>query len=562
MVYVLITALLLFFLVKNHLKQLRETRNALLNKNQNLIEYQNKLKEKNDEYYSLFEEYKAQNEDLELTKSKALKNAEHFKLLIDNAPDSIFIQTDNKIVYVNKKTLELLEANQPADLIGNSIFSIVHPDDINRIEQRVELLRSKEEALPPMEVRLLKLNNEVIDVETSSVPIVYDKKNSAVVFVRDITERKQQLKEIKRQKEFIQTILDRLPIGLAINRFNEGDATYMNKKFTEIYGWPEKDLINIEHFFKKVYPDAEYREKIKEMIIADIATGKPEKMHWENITITQKSGEKRIVNAVNIPIFEQNTIVSTVIDVTDLKKTEQELLRSKELAEESNRLKTAFINNISHEFRTPMNGILGFVDLLLRPNISETRRKKYADLIKESSRHLLDLVNDTVEVSHIQSDTLTISSTEFDLNEIIQEILRIYKSTVFKKGIKLDVKVNCTGDQRKIESDRYKVFRSIKHLVDNAIKFTKAGKVEIVCERNKQMVHVTVKDTGVGISPDAKDIIFDSFRQTEVGYTRNFGGNGIGLFIVKSYIDALGGEINFTSQQGEGSTFELRIPVQ
>ncbi len=140
--------------------------------------------------------------------------------------------------------------------------------------------------------------------------------------MESMTERYKLLnQELTERNEFIEVILDNLPIGVAITLINEGTAIYMNRAFTEIYGWPAEELTNIAGFFKKVYPDTEYRAEIEKKISDDIASGDPERMHWENIIVTGQSGEKKIVDASSIPVFEQNLMISTVMDVTDLQRT-------------------------------------------------------------------------------------------------------------------------------------------------------------------------------------------------------------------------------------------------
>lgn len=143
--------------------------------------------------------------------------------------------------------------------------------------------------------------------------------------MESMTERYKLLnRELTDRNEFIEVILDNLPIGVAINLISEGTAIYMNRAFTDIYGWPAEELTNISGFFEKVYPDKEYREKIQKMVMDDIAGGDPEQMHWNNITITGQSGTERIVNASNIPVFDQGLMISTVLDVTDLHKTTED----------------------------------------------------------------------------------------------------------------------------------------------------------------------------------------------------------------------------------------------
>src|ERR1035437_2414764 len=147
---------------------------------------------------------------------------------------------------------------------------------------------------------------------------------------QDITERKRAEEELKKKNTFIQTVLDNLPIGIALNEIDKGRAFYVNKKFEEIYGWSKDEMKDIPDFFEKVYPDKKYREELKLKIIADIQSGDISRMHWEDCIVTHKDGSTHIINAVNIPLAEQNTMVSTVIDITGRKRAEDELRESEE----------------------------------------------------------------------------------------------------------------------------------------------------------------------------------------------------------------------------------------
>jgi len=149
--------------------------------------------------------------------------------------------------------------------------------------------------------------------------------------IEDVTDRKRKEVQLRDRNQFIQTILDNLPIGLAVNYFDEGTTTYMNKQFQEIYGWSEEELKNIPEFFEKVYPDPDYREELQTQVLADIESGDPGRMQWDNLKATQKDGSKRIISAKNIPIIEQNFMISTVQDITERKQTEEALRDSEKL---------------------------------------------------------------------------------------------------------------------------------------------------------------------------------------------------------------------------------------
>ncbi|PKP39783.1 MAG: hypothetical protein CVT98_00490, partial [Bacteroidetes bacterium HGW-Bacteroidetes-15] len=210
---------------------------------------------------------------------------------------------------------------------------LVHPDDWDRVkDMNIRCVNGISENID-MEFRMKSYSGEWKWIYSRGRAVERDKKGLAKRIVGthiDITERKQFEETLKQRNAFIQTVLDNLPIGLALNNIDEGEATYMNKKFQEIYGWSEEALKDISKFFEKIYPDKQYREELMGRIMADIQSGDPERMRWENIKITQENGNTRIVNAVNIPLFEQNTMVSTVLDVTEQKSAEIALQQSEE----------------------------------------------------------------------------------------------------------------------------------------------------------------------------------------------------------------------------------------
>lgn len=545
--FVLATSLLLFFFIKNYLTKNRKA--------------EQELKNKKEEYYALFEEYKAQAEDLHVAKDKIEESLHSLKLVLENAPIPIFIQTDERFVFVNKALCEMYDAENEKQLLNQNVMERAHPDYLDYIKQRIHKLNNKRENVERSEYKHLKLSGESIDVEIQAVPFKYQGINGALVFIQDITAIKKYIKEIEQKNTFINTVLDNLPIGVALNKFNEGVATYINKKFEEIYGWPAADLKDIKSFFKKVYPDKAYREKIVNMITNDMETGRAENMHWEDIEITQKNGEKRIVNAVNIPLIEQNTMVSTVMDVTTQKQFEKELILAKEKSEESNRLKINFLNNISHEFRTPLNGMLGFLDLALQEDLSREQKKEYYKIIKESSRQFLNILTDVVEISQIQSKIDSHIITSCNLQQIIDKIIQDKKIQVDKKDIDLHLKINCNTEELVVQTDQHKLERSLIHVLDNAIKFTHKGNIVLSCTRAKDEIEIGIKDTGIGISKSDQLKIFEPFRQIETGETKSYGGNGIGLSLVKSYVESLGGKIALESELNKGTHVIIRIPA-
>jgi PAS domain S-box-containing protein len=398
-------------------------------------------------------------------------------------------------------------------------------------------------------------------------------------FGADITEKRKMVEELKIKNEelmdkntFIQTILDNLPIGLALNKFDEGKAMYMNKRFEEIYGWTLAEITSIMTFFEKVYPDEDYRNQVIGRIMTDINSKDQSKMHWENISITRKDGAKRIVNAVNIPLIEQNTMVSTVMDITELHQIQSDLLKAKAQAEENNNLKTAFLNNISHEIRTPFNGLLGFLSLIQNNDITQTERDEYIGIINQSAARLMDTITDVVEISQIQAGQAKLNISEINIQEILRGIFMRFRPIAEMKGLKLKVKNHLSQQINIIKTDGIKLSTVLSHLIGNAIKFTKSGSVELVFRLKEDHLQsgigapqpieleFSVTDTGIGIPQEKHQVIFERFIQADPSLTRKFEGSGLGLSIAKTYVEMLGGVIWLESEIGRGTTFYFTVP--
>jgi len=245
------------------------------------------------------------------------------------------------------------------------------------------------------------------------------------------------------------------------------------------------------------------------------------------------------------------------------KKSIQDVIKALEKAEESDKLKTAFLSNMSHEIRTPMNGILGFSELLDDETISNDERRKYLDIINTNCQHLLSIINDILDIARIDSNQLAVTKTPFNLHHLLEEVLVSYdksKISYGKEHIKFILDKELQDRDCTIVSDEIRLRQILYNLLGNALKFTKAGYIKFGYSLEKGMLRFYVEDTGKGISKENHTIVFERFRQEEESYTRQFGGTGLGLSISKKLVEMLGGEIWLESVQGVGSTFYFTIP--
>jgi signal transduction histidine kinase/CheY-like chemotaxis protein len=262
----------------------------------------------------------------------------------------------------------------------------------------------------------------------------------------------------------------------------------------------------------------------------------------------------------------QEGIVGVGLDITDRKKTEVELINAKERAEESDRLKTAFLQNMSHEIRTPMNAIMGFSDLLFISANNPVKLKQFTEIISQRCKDLLDIINDILDISKIESGQLPVNIVETNLNEVFAELsafFKEYQKRINKQQVKFVQHILGNPEDNLILTDKVKLNQIFINLISNAFKFTDEGQIEcgFKFDKNHNLLFY-VTDTGIGIPADKHQYVFERFAQLQQGTKKNIGGTGLGLSIVKALVNLLGGQVFLESEPGKGSTFSFTIPYK
>ena len=283
-------------------------------------------------------------------------------------------------------------------------------------------------------------------------------------------------------------------------------------------------------------------------------------------TFTLADGAVHTFHTIKCPMFDDYGNISGLFgiarDITERKQMELNLIEAKEKAEESDRLKMAFLNNISHEIRTPLNAIIGFSEFINEPDLVPEKRKQFTEIITQSGNHLLSIITNIVDIATIEAGQERVRETEFELNSTLLLLLEQFKHKAEEKNIGLTLYQAFPDSEIKILSDETKLIQILSNLISNAFKFTKQGYINFGYSVKGNELEFFVEDTGIGIPSDMHNQIFKSFRQVETTFTRQFDGSGLGLSISKAYVELLGGKIWVVSQPGKGSTFFFTISLK
>ena len=402
-------------------------------------------------------------------------------------------------------------------------------------------------------------SGEIRNVEVHSSPIDYSNKTILFSIIHDITDRRNAEEKLK---DIFQRLLLATSSGkLGVWEWNVNDNILIwDDRMYELYSL-EKDtfLNNIDAWFSSIHPEDKQRINVEfnSALNGDIEFNSIFRILHPDSTVLYIEAHGAVIRDVD---GKATRMIGIHKDITDKKLAEFELEKAKEKAEESDRLKSAFLANMSHEIRTPMNGILGFADLLKMGDLTIETQEEYIDMINESGVRMLNIINDIVDISKIESGLMKLDIKESDIIKQLEYIYTFFKKEAEDKNIKLILSQELQLNESIINTDREKVFAILINLVKNAIKYSHKGSIVFGCKKKEQSLEFFVQDTGVGIKKDQQVAIFDRFIQayTEDGITRQ--GTGLGLSITKAYVEMMGGKIWVESQEGVGSKFYFTLP--
>ncbi|MCU7524576.1 MAG: PAS domain-containing sensor histidine kinase [Ignavibacteria bacterium] len=371
----------------------------------------------------------------------------------------------------------------------------------------------------------------------------------AILTFRDVTEK------LRKEKE------DSLKFEFAIQHSHDiifmtdkgGSINYVNPRFEEFYGYSKEEVLggNAE-LLKSGMMSEEFYKEYEEKLLAG-------KNINEEFINKIKSGDFVTVEESTSPIYDWDNKIAGYIciqrDVTEKKQNDELLRRAYDKAEESDKLKTAFLNQMSHEIRTPLNSILGFMSLMEEELVNKGIGDLvlYFNSINRSSMRLQRTIEDILAMSSIQIGNYYTSLSKINLESVLQLLMKDFSSLASEKNLGFRLENNSA--EAVVDGDSYTIIQSFQHVIDNALKFTNEGEVKISIYDKDGLTCVDVSDTGIGISKEYMEKLFKPFSQEEIGYNRRYDGNGLGLAITKEYLRMNHADVYVKSEKGKGSTF-------
>lgn len=488
---------------------------------------------------------------------EALRASERkYRTLFEEFPGGIAqFDTEGVITLCNESFVNLTGSHEK-EKISFSLLSLlegVNPDEKSGtflpeipVHHDLKYISRKEKGTIPVAITYKPLMSESSGLA------------GGIVLVEDLTEVKRLEAVRLQQTESLRKLVDSVPVPAFCKdrngkyiACNAAFETFMRTKKEEILGKSLYNLISPEIAEKCHAMDIELLKNKKTRVYET-------PLKFADGSLHQIMFNKLVFSGLN---EEDSVLLCIMIDITERKQAEEKMLQAKMAAEAANRAKTTFIVNMSHELRTPLNAVIGFSDLLLSETVGplNEKQKRYAENISKSGSHLLDVINDVLDISRLELGNIELYYETVDIPGVIEEVQRVLSSLSAEKNIRIECKIE--QGLKTIAVDRVKFKQILYNLLNNAIKFSsEGGKVNITARSEEDMVEISVKDEGIGINEADHARVFLPFVQIDESISRKHGGVGLGLALVKRFVELHGGQVWVEASPGKGSTFTFRIP--
>jgi len=500
---------------------------------------------------------------------------EQTKNLIGTTLDGFILADEaGNILEVNPAYCEFVGYTR-AELLQMNIREIEATLSPEQVQERIAQMVSSGRAR--FETRHRHKSGKLIDLDVSVCITGTPEQPRVGAFVRDLTQRRRAAQELEESALLLEKAQQLAHLG--IWQWNVSDnRVRWSKELYRIYGLdPESFGASFEAYLERVHP--EDRERIQSTVGGALQSKQPFAFGER---IVRPDGEVRWLRSWGGVVLDEHEqpvkLFGACLDITKQRLASEALQRShdqlearvrerttelaeaKNRAESADRLKSAFLASMSHELRTPLNSILGFTGILLKGLVGELNpeQRKQLGMVNKSSQHLLELINDLLDLSKIEAGELKLRAERVPVREVIEESVRIVTPLAAEKALALEL--HADAEMRDILGDRQRLRQVLINLLSNAIKFTPEGRVELWAAPADGRLRFRVVDTGIGIREEDLQTVFAPFQQIDNGLARRHEGTGLGLAICRRLVAMMGGEVTVTSQLGKGSTFEFSVP--
>ncbi len=504
------------------------------------------------------------------TEVDLMESESKYRLLAEYSHDVIWIMNPEQRFSFVSPSVEKLRGFTACEAMQQTMAEIMTPesyqralDRLKRISEQIRLGEKPDDPVP-LELEQYRKDGSTIWTESIAIPHL-DGSGNIIQFIgvtRDISERRQVRQELIHAGMRFRGLIEHAPDAVVMVD-TLGKFLYASPPAFKMFGYREDE-------FDSLSPDAlTHPDDLPEVlsVLQKLMTD-PSMVPTIQYRFRHKSGEWRWIESTFSNLLDVEGIGGIVInfrDITQRKQDETELISARNKAEESDRLKSAFLANMSHEIRTPMNAIVGFSEMLTDPDISSEEKIKYTQIIKNRSGDLMHIINDLLEISRLESGMMKAIHAPLDLNILLDEIYMEFSRKIQDKKphLSLSIEKALPTTSAVIVSDGHILRQVYSNLLDNAVKYTIQGGIHFgYTLTENSFITCFVKDTGIGISEENQQIIFQHFRRAEFEGQQQYSGTGLGLSICKGSIEILGGSISVESEPGQGSIFRFTIPCK
>lgn len=514
----------------------------------------------------------------------ALRESEvKYRTLFEAAGDAILIMEGERFLECNPKALEFFGAPKER-LIGATPYEHFSPP--LQPDGRPSREAAKEKIAAALngdhqlfEWRHQRLDGTLFDAQVSLTPLNLGDRVLLLAIVRDVTAQKQMAEALRASEQKYRELVQNAN-SIILRWDREGKITFINEYGQDFFGYPEAELIG-RHVVGTIVPERESTGRDLRSLMDQICADPQAFEHNVNENM-RRDGSRVWIAWYNKAILDEEgglrEIFSVGIDITQRKQAEEELQhyrehleelvreRTRELEEanrrlqEADRLKSIFLASMSHELRTPLNSIIGFTGIILQGMAGEINeeQKRQLTMVKQSANHLLDLINDLLDISKIEAGKVELAPEDFRLEELVREVVGSFTPAIGEKDLQL---VTDAPEGIALFTDRRRLKQVLVNLVGNAVKYTDRGKIKVTARSiGGERVEISVTDTGRGIKEEDMGRLFEPFQQLDTSLTKKHEGTGLGLYLCKKVTRLLGGEVSAASEYGKGSTFTITIP--